>query len=44
MQRVLQQLKTTQRMDEDPALVTSFADRQRLVGKPGWDDLEQRYV
>ena len=44
MQRVLQQLKTTQRMDEDPALVTSFAERQRLVGKPGWDDLEQRYV
>ncbi|MEY4073116.1 MAG: hypothetical protein RJA29_473 [Pseudomonadota bacterium] len=44
MQRVLQQLKTTQRVDEDPALVTSFAERQRLVGKPGWDDLEQRYV
>jgi len=31
MQRVLQQLKTTQRVDEDPALVTSFAERQRLV-------------
>ena len=44
MQRVLQQLKTTQQVDEDPALVTSFAERQRLVGKPGWDDLEQRYV
>ena len=44
MQRVLQQLKTTQWVDEDPALVTSFAERQRLVGKPGWDDLEQRYV
>ena len=44
MQRVLQQLKTTQRMDEDPALVTSFAERQRLVGKPTWDALEQRYV
>jgi len=44
MQRVLQQLKTTQRVEEDPALVTSFAERQRLVGKPGWDDLEQRYV
>lgn len=44
MQRVLQQLKTTQRVDEDPALVTSFAERQRLVGKPTWDALEQRYV
>ncbi|NBU43250.1 MAG: carboxyvinyl-carboxyphosphonate phosphorylmutase [Betaproteobacteria bacterium] len=44
MQRVLQQLKTTQRVDEDPALVTSFAERQRLVGKPTWDELEQRYV
>ncbi|NDF63921.1 MAG: carboxyvinyl-carboxyphosphonate phosphorylmutase [Betaproteobacteria bacterium] len=44
MQRVLQQLKTTQRVDEDPALVTSFAERQRLVGKPSWDALEQRYV
>jgi len=44
MQRVLHQLKTTHRVDEDPALVTSFAERQRLVGKPGWDDLEQRYV
>ena len=44
MQRVLQQLKTTQRVDEDPALVTSFAERQRLVGKPTWDALEQRYL
>ncbi|MFZ9666391.1 MAG: carboxyvinyl-carboxyphosphonate phosphorylmutase [Betaproteobacteria bacterium] len=44
MQRVLQQLKTTQQVDEDPALVTSFAERQRLVGKPTWDALEQRYV
>ncbi|MEY3490242.1 MAG: hypothetical protein RL655_1810 [Pseudomonadota bacterium] len=44
MQRVLQQLKATQRVDEDPALVTSFAERQRLVGKPTWDALEQRYV
>jgi 2-methylisocitrate lyase-like PEP mutase family enzyme len=44
MQRVLHQLQTTQRVDEDPALVTSFAERQRLVGKPTWDALEQRYV
>ncbi len=44
MQRVLHQLQTTQRVDEDPALVAPFAERQRLVGKPAWDALEQRYV
>ena len=43
MQRVLHQLHTTRRVDEDPALVAPFAERQRLVGKPAWDELEKRY-
>jgi hypothetical protein len=30
-------------LDEDPNLVTSFSERQRLVGKPDWDALEQKY-
>jgi 2-methylisocitrate lyase-like PEP mutase family enzyme len=44
MTRVLGVLKETGRVDEDPALVTSFAERQRLVGKPEWDALEQKYT
>jgi 2-methylisocitrate lyase-like PEP mutase family enzyme len=43
MQRALTQLRDTQRIDEDPALVTPFAERQRLVGKPLWDALEKKY-
>lgn len=44
MQRTLTQLRETQRIDEDPALVTPFAERQRLVGKGVWDGLEERYL
>jgi 2-methylisocitrate lyase-like PEP mutase family enzyme len=44
IQRVLHQLRTSHRVDEDPSVVASFAERQRLVGKPSWDALEQRYV
>ena len=44
MQRALGQLRATRRIDEDPALVAPFAERQRLVNKPEWDALEQRYV
>jgi 2-methylisocitrate lyase-like PEP mutase family enzyme len=44
MQRTLTQLRETQRMDEDPALVTPFAERQRLVGKGVWDELETKYL
>lgn len=44
MQKALTVLRDTRRMDEDPALVTPFAERQRLVGKPAWDALEKRYV
>lgn len=44
MQRALTVLRDTKRIDEDPALVTPFAERQRLVGKPQWDALEKRYA
>jgi 2-methylisocitrate lyase-like PEP mutase family enzyme len=44
MQRALTVLRDTKRLDEDPALVASFAERQRLVGKPAWDELERRYT
>ncbi len=44
MQRTLTQLRETQRIDEDPALVTPFAERQRLVGKGVWVGLEERYL
>ena len=43
MQKALTVLRDTKRVDEDPALVAPFAERQRLVGKPGWDELERRY-
>ncbi|MBI3100621.1 MAG: isocitrate lyase/PEP mutase family protein [Burkholderiales bacterium] len=44
MQRTLTQLRETQRIDEDPALVTPFTERQRLVGKGVWDGLEKKYL
>jgi 2-methylisocitrate lyase-like PEP mutase family enzyme len=44
MQRALTVLRDTKRLDEDPSLVASFAERQRLVGKGEWDALEQRYT
>lgn len=44
MQKALTVLRETKRIDEDPALVTPFAERQRLVGKPEWDALEERYA
>lgn len=44
MQRTLTQLRETQRIDEDPGLVTPFAERQRLVGKGVWDGLEEKYL
>ena len=43
MQKALGVLKAQRRIDEDPALVAPFAERQRLVGKPGCDELEKRY-
>ena len=44
MNRVLTVLRDAKRVDEDPALVAGFAERQRLVGKPEWDALEKRYT
>ena len=44
MQKALTVLRDTRRIDEDPALVAPFKERQRLVGKPQWDALEKRYV
>jgi len=44
MQKALTVLRDTRRIDEDPALVVSFAERQRLVGKPALDALEDKYA
>ena len=44
MQKALGTLHQTRRLDEDPALVVPFAERQRLVRKPEMDALEQRYA
>ncbi|SFP50033.1 oxaloacetate decarboxylase [Variovorax sp. 770b2] len=44
MQRALSVLRDTRRLDEDPALVAPFAERQRLVGKPLLDELEKKYA
>ena len=43
MQKALTVLRDTRRIDEDPALVVSFEERQRLVQKPMWDALEEKY-
>ena len=44
MQKALTKLRDDKRIDEDPALVTPFGERQRRVGKPAWDALEKRYA
>ena len=44
MQRALTVLRDSRRLDEDPSLVVTFAERQRLVGKPWLDELAQRYA
>lgn len=44
MQKALTVLRDTKRIDEDPALVVPFAERQRLVRKPELDALEKRYA
>jgi 2-methylisocitrate lyase-like PEP mutase family enzyme len=43
MQKALAVLRETRRIDEDPALVAPFAERQRLVRKSEWDALERKY-
>ncbi|RIX78164.1 isocitrate lyase/PEP mutase family protein [Acidovorax cavernicola] len=44
MQKALTVLRETKRVDEDPALVAPFAERQRLVRKPELDALDARYA
>jgi 2-methylisocitrate lyase-like PEP mutase family enzyme len=43
MQTALKQLKTTGRVDEVSSMVASFAERQRLVQKSFFDELERKY-
>src|SRR5574343_624680 len=44
MQKALTTLRDEKQVLESSGLVTPFAERQRLVGKPAWDALEQRYT
>ena len=44
MQNALTTLRDAKEVREDSGLVTTFAERQRLVGKPAWDALEKRYT
>ncbi|RQO37004.1 carboxyvinyl-carboxyphosphonate phosphorylmutase [Herminiimonas sp. KBW02] len=44
MQKALTVLRDTHRLDEDPALVSPFSERQRLVNKPYFDQLEKKYA
>lgn len=43
MTAALERLRNTGRLDEDSGLVASFAQRQQLVQKDLFDDLNQRY-
>jgi len=43
MQKALTTLRDVRRLDEESGVVTPFKERQRLVGKPEWDELEKRY-
>jgi 2-methylisocitrate lyase-like PEP mutase family enzyme len=44
MQQALQALQQDGRLDESSGLVASFAERQALVRKSAFDDLERRYA
>jgi 2-methylisocitrate lyase-like PEP mutase family enzyme len=44
MQKALTVLRDEKEIRESSGLVTPFAERQRLVGKPQWDALEKRYT
>jgi hypothetical protein len=44
MQTALRTLIETGSMDEQSGLVATFAERQRLVQKPFYDELERRYA
>ncbi|MFV0371340.1 MAG: oxaloacetate decarboxylase [Azonexus sp.] len=43
MQKALTVLRDEKQVLESSGLVTPFAERQRLVGKPGWDALDKLY-
>lgn len=43
MQKALTVLRDEREVTEASGLVTPFAERQRLVGKPHWDALDKRY-
>ncbi|MFZ7338128.1 carboxyvinyl-carboxyphosphonate phosphorylmutase, partial [Comamonas jiangduensis] len=43
MQKCLTLLRDEHKVDEDPAIVAPFLERQRLVNKYFWDALEKRY-
>ncbi|MDR2299251.1 MAG: carboxyvinyl-carboxyphosphonate phosphorylmutase, partial [Comamonas sp.] len=42
-QKALTLLRDEHKVDEDPAIVAPFLERQRLVNKDFWDELECRY-
>lgn len=44
MQKALSTLRRDGKLDEDPNLLAPFKERQRLVGKELYDELEQRYA
>jgi len=44
MQKALTVLRDEKEVQEAGGLVTPFAERQRLVAKPEWDELEKRYI
>ncbi len=44
MQKALTTLRDEKQVRESSGLVAPFAERQRLVGKPEWDELERRYT
>ena len=43
MNKCLTLLRDEHKVDEDPAIVAPFLERQRLVNKDFWDGLEQKY-
>ncbi len=43
MKKALTVLRDAKEVQESSGIVASFAERQRLVGKPAWDALEKRY-
>jgi 2-methylisocitrate lyase-like PEP mutase family enzyme len=44
MQKALSTLRRDDKLDEDPTLLAPFLERQRLVDKPLYDELEKRYA